>query len=216
MKYKAIIFDLDGTLLNTLQDLSNAINTGLRDLGLPQHSPEVIKYFVGEGREVMAMRSLPEDHRDAATLDKLVSIINEEYLRHWADNTAPYPGVPELLDTLSGKKIKMTILSNKPREFTELTVSKLLSPWHFEVVMGAMPSMPMKPDPAPALDIASQLNISPVDFFYLGDSDTDMKTASAAGMFPAGATWGFRTEAELLDGGAKVLVRHPTEVLDLL
>ena len=216
MKYKAIIFDLDGTLLDTLQDLANAINQGLKNLGFLQHPPEVIKYFVGEGREVMAMRSLPEDHRDTVTLNKLVNDINKEYLEHWADNTAPYPGVPELLDTLAGSDIKMSILSNKPREFTELTVNKLLSHWHFDIVMGAMPSVPMKPDPAAALNIAVQLNVSPVDFFYLGDSDTDMKTATAAGMFPAGATWGFRTEKELLAGGAKVLVHRPADVLDLL
>jgi phosphoglycolate phosphatase len=216
MKYKAIIFDLDGTLLNTLQDLANAINKGLSNLSLPQHSPEVIKYFVGEGREVMAMRSLPEDHRDAATLNKLVACINEEYIQHWEDNTAPYPGIPELLDALSGRDVKMTILSNKPRKFTELTVNKLLSRWHFEIVMGAMPSIPLKPEPAAALNIASQLDINPTDFFYLGDSDTDMKTAVAAGMFPAGATWGFRTEEELLAGGAKALVRYPTDALGLL
>lgn len=216
MKYKAVIFDLDGTLLDTLRDLANAINHGLRYLGLPEHPESVIRYFIGEGREVMLMRSLPEDRRDPGTFNKLLADVNKEYFEHWADNTAPYAGVPELLDSLTKSSTKMAILSNKPQEFTQISVSKLLAKWKFEVVMGALPSVPLKPDPAPALNIACQMGIDPRDFFYLGDSDTDMKTANSAGMFAAGATWGFRTEEELLAGGARALVKYPTDILDLL
>jgi phosphoglycolate phosphatase len=216
MKYKAVLFDLDGTLLDTLKDLADSVNKGLKTLGFPQHSMKTIKYFIGDGREVLAWKSLPENNRDEKTVNQLVDLINKEYYQHWADNTRPYPGVPELLGALEKRGIKMTILSNKPHEFTDLTVTRLLSGRKFEIVSGAVPSMPKKPDPAAALQIAEQLNICPARFLYVGDSDIDMKTAIAADMFPVGVTWGFRTAEELKAAGAKVLVHQPTELLELL
>jgi phosphoglycolate phosphatase len=216
MGFEAVIFDLDGTLLDTLEDIANSVNKGLNSLGFPQHSKEAIKYFIGDGREVLALRSLPEKNRDEATVNRLVDLINKEYFHHWADNTLPYPGVNDMLDTLQSRRIKMTILSNKPHEFTELSVNRLLKDWRFEIVAGAKPSMPNKPDPAAALEIAKKLGISPCQFIYLGDSDIDMKTALAAEMFPAGATWGFRTAEELKAAGARALVHHPIDLLKLL
>jgi len=124
--------------------------------------------------------------------------------------------VTELLDSLVRKGIRMAILSNKPHEFTELMVSKLLSKWQFEIVLGALPGTPKKPDPAVALEIAKRMEIPPAEYLYLGDSDVDMQTATAADMYPAGALWGFRTGEELLHGGAKILIKHPAELLDLL
>ncbi len=216
MKYQAVLFDLDGTLLDTLKDLADAVNKGLKLLGFPQHSAETIKYFIGDGREVLASKSLPEINRNEKTINKLVDLINREYYQHWADNTRPYPGISEMLDTLAKRGIKMTILSNKPQEFTDLTVTSLLPGRKFEIVAGAVPSMPKKPDPMAALQIAKQLNILPGKFLYVGDSDIDMKTALAAGMFPAGVTWGFRTELELKMAGAAALVHEPRELIDLL
>ncbi len=216
MKYQAVLFDLDGTLLDTLKDLADAVNRGLKLLGFPQHSAETIKYFIGDGREVLASRSLPEKNRDEETINKLVDLINREYYQHWADHTHPYPGISEMLDMLTQRGIKMTILSNKPQEFTDLTVTSLLPGWKFEIVAGAVPSMPKKPHPMAALQIAKQLDIQPDKFLYVGDSDIDMKTALAAGMFPAGVTWGFRTELELKAAGAAVLVHEPPELIDLL
>ncbi len=216
MKYKAILFDLDGTLLDTLRDLTDCVNRSLGYLGFPPHSMDDFKYFIGDGRDTMVKRALPPQHRDEATLSRAVKYVDAEYEKHWADNTRPYNGIPELLDTLASNGSKIAILSNKPHDFTETMVSKLLSRWHFEVVAGALPSVPIKPDPTAALRIANELDIKPIDFLYLGDSDIDMKTAVRANMFPVGALWGFRTAEELRAGGAKALIKHPKELLTLL
>jgi len=116
MKYRAVIFDMDGTLLNTLRDLADAVNKGLEQMGFPTHDLESYKYFVGEGREIMAKKTLPEDHRDRQTVDKLVDLINVEYGRSWVEHTRPYPGVPDLLNALTDIRMRMAILSNKPHD----------------------------------------------------------------------------------------------------
>jgi len=213
LAHRAILFDLDGTLLNTLQDVANAVNKGLDSLSFPQHTIEAYKTIIGEGRDVLVRRALPVDHRDDETALKLLNIVNTEYQIHWADNTHPYPGIPELLDTLTIKHLKIAVLSNKADDLTNLCVTKLLSQWHFTLVVGSRPSVPNKPDPTAALQIARQMDITPVEFLYLGDSDIDMKTANSAGMFAIGAGWGFRSEQELLGAGAKVVIKHPGELL---
>jgi phosphoglycolate phosphatase len=216
LTYKAVLFDLDGTLLFTLQDLANSVNDSLRRLGFPTHPTEAYKYLVGEGREIMALKSLPPPHRDATTVNRLVALINEEYSRQWAINTRPYPGIRELLDSLTVKGIKLAVLSNKADDISKTMVAGLLGRWKFDVVRGAVNGVPKKPDPTAALQLAHELHLKPSEFVYLGDSDIDMKTAVAAGMYPVGALWGFRTAEELLEGGAKVLIKHPVELMNLL
>ena len=216
MKYRAVLFDLDGTLLNTLQDVADAVNKGLASLGFPQYAIEKYKTLIGEGRDVLVRRALPADHRDDATALKLLNLVNAEYQIHWADNTRPYPGIPELLDNLTKKGIKIAVLSNKADDLTNLCVTKLLSQWRFTLVAGAKPSIPNKPDPTAAFEMSKQMGISPPQFIYLGDSDIDMKTANNAGMFAIGAGWGFRSEQELLDTGAKAVIKHPSELMRYL
>ncbi len=213
MSYRAVIFDLDGTLLDTLQDLADTTNTALGKLGFPKHETEAYKLLVGEGREALAARSLPEDQRNDATVARLVAIINEEYTQHWADNTRPYPGIPGLLDELARRKVRLAVLSNKAHVFTELMVTQMLSTWRFDMVLGASAFLPKKPDPAGALQIAQHLGIRPAEFLYLGDSGIDMETAARAGMYPVGALWGFRSADELLASGGKALVGAPHELL---
>jgi phosphoglycolate phosphatase len=216
MIYRAVLFDLDGTLLDTLRDIADSMNSVLAHFGFPQHEVEAYKYFVGDGIEALAIRALPEDHRDEVIVDKIIARMGQEYSTQWANSTRPYQGIPELLDVLTGLGIKMAILSNKPQSFVELMVSRLLPQWRFELVLGASPPLPRKPDPTGALQIAKQMNIRPVEFLYLGDSAVDMKTATAANMYPVGALWGFRMAAELLSGGARVLIQHPSHLLQLL
>jgi phosphoglycolate phosphatase len=216
LKHRAVLFDLDGTLLNTLQDVANSVNKGLDALGFPQHAVENYKTLIGEGRDVLVRRALPADHRDDATALKLLDLVNAEYAVHWADNTRPYPGIPELLDALIAKGIKIAVLSNKADDLTNLCVTKLLAQWHFMLVAGARPSVPNKPHPTAALQIAQQLDISPAEFLYLGDSDIDMKTANNAGMYAIGAGWGFRSEQELIGAGAKAVIKYPGELLKYL
>lgn len=216
MKYRAVIFDLDGTLLNTLEDIANSTNKGLARLNFPQHEIYSYKPLISEGREFLALHALPEHHRDSTTVEKLLAYIGEEYSKHWTDNTQPYPDIPELLDSLTVRNIRMSVLSNKADELTRAMVFKILSRWHFDMIIGAMPSLPKKPDPKGALQIATQLGISPSQFLYIGDSEIDMKTARSASMYPVGVLWGFRCADELLAGGARTLIKHPQELLALL
>ncbi len=216
MNYEAVLFDLDGTLLDTIHDLTDSMNVVLGRSGFPGHSAETCKNFVGDGIEVFALRALPEAHRDSATVARCAADMREEYRRRWSLKTRPYDGIPDLLDGLTRRNLKMTVLSNKPDDFTKAMVAELLFKWRFDPIMGALPSVPKKPDPALAMEISKRLDVPTEKFLYLGDTGTDMKTATAAGMFPVGALWGFRTADELTASGAKILVEHPREVLRLL
>ena len=141
--------------------------------------------------------------------------MTEEYAKCWAQNSRPYDGIPELLVRLDDLNLVMAVLSNKPDDFTKLMVHSLLPACPFRIVQGHKPPVPIKPDPTAALDIADKLRIPPYNFLYLGDTKTDMLTATAAGMFPVGVLWGFRTADELIASGAKALVEKPLDVLSL-
>jgi len=190
------------------------MNTVLARFGLPTHPVDAYRYFVGDGIDSLVGRALPADHRDNETIRNCLSSVKKEYAKRWNKNTKPYPGIAGLLSTLQHRRIPMTILSNKPDHFTQLTVAKLLHNWSFQIIRGVKPSVPQKPDPTAALQIAAELAIPPRNFLYLGDTNTDMKTASAAGMYPVGALWGFRDAAELLESGAKALAKSPLQILD--
>jgi phosphoglycolate phosphatase len=195
-----------------LTDIAHAANAGLKQLGFPTHPVESYKRFVGDGAGCLARRVMPEDHQDDQTVERCREIIAAEYAKCWADNTRLYPGAPELLAELHERGIPMAVLSNKPHESTRMVVEGYFPDHYFQVVRGSLPSVPIKPNPAGALQIAEELDILPERFVYLGDTDTDMRTAVAAGMFPAGALWGFRTAEELIENGAKILLKTPEEV----
>lgn len=214
--YKAVLFDLDGTLLDTIDDLTDAMNAALSACGLPTHTVDACKYFVGDGVRNFALRALPQDHRDEATLAKVIPLYRDAYSKNWDNKTRPYEGVGELLDALAARGLKLIVYSNKPDKFTNLTVRKLLPRWPFVAIVGARESWPNKPDPSAALDIVAKLGLSPREVVYVGDTSTDMKTAVAAGMYAVGALWGFRTADELTASGAKALIAKPTELLPLL
>ena len=216
MTYRALISDLDGTLLDTLQDLADSVNAALGRLGLHGHELEAYKYFVGDGRRMMALRALPEDHRDEETLEQLCVYITEEYSFGWTSKTRPYDGIPEMLDTLTSRGIRMAVLSNKPHEYTYPIVTEILSRWSFEVIAGESADFPKKPDTTGVQRILAQMNVKPEECLYIGDSGVDMQTASTAGLFPIGVLWGFRTAEELLENGAKLLVEKPADILALL
>jgi phosphoglycolate phosphatase len=213
MSFRAVVFDLDGTLLNTLDDLADSANFALRQCGFPEHPAESYKSFVGDGIDNLLRRAVPEDRCDPATLARCVDLTREQYAGCWAEKTRPYEGISGLLDALTVRGIPMAVLSNKPEEFTRLCVERLLAGWHFKVVLGARPSLPRKPDPAGARQIAERLQLEPAEIVYLGDTGTDMQTAVSAGMFPVGALWGFRTAEELIAHGARVLLQNPVELL---
>ncbi|HOT29013.1 MAG TPA: HAD family hydrolase [Candidatus Ozemobacteraceae bacterium] len=212
--YCGIVFDLDGTLLDTLADIADSTNRVLRRHGFAPHPLDAYRYFVGDGMRMLAERALPADRRTPELIDEVFRAVHAEYDRHWADITRPYDGVPELLDGLRERGIEMSVLSNKPEEFTVMMVRHYFPGVPFKRVYGAGAGIPRKPDPAGALRIAAESGLDPSLFMYLGDTMVDMKTAVAAGMFPIGALWGFREEAELREGGAKLLVAHPGDILD--
>jgi phosphoglycolate phosphatase len=171
---------------------------------------------VGDGVENLLRGALPEASRDDATVASCVAGMRAEYGRRWADQTCLYAGVPELLDGLTGRRVRMAILSNKPDDMTRVIAAHFLSAWRFEVVLGARSTVPRKPDPTAALEIARELGLPPREFLYLGDTRIDMETARGAGMSPVGALWGFRTAEELTASGATALLEKPADLLALV
>ncbi len=212
---RAIIFDLDGTLLNTLEDLADSGNAALVALDLPRHSVDAYRLFVGLGVAELVQRMLPEDRRDKDTCARAKTLLMDEYTRRWKDKTRPYPGIPELLAALRGIGVPVCVLSNKPQDYTDLTVGEFFPGYPFARVRGARPGVPHKPHPAGALTMASELCLTPGTIAFVGDSATDMSTARGAGMLPVGVLWGFRDEAELSAHGARRLLKDPSDLLSL-
>jgi len=215
--FDAILFDLDGTLLDTLEDIADSVNAALAAMDHPAHDVPAYKLMIGEGVRHLASSALPARIRDDdSAIDELLMRIRDEYARRWNVKTRPYEGIPELLDWLSARRIKTAILSNKPHEFTELGVRELLPSWRFDAIIGQRDGVPQKPDPSQAIEIARTLEIDPQKFLYLGDSGVDMQTARAAGMFPVGALWGFREKQELVANGARKIIASPMELVPIL
>lgn len=212
MSYKAVLFDLDGTLLDTLEDIADAANRVLIKNGFPSHPLDAYRYFVGDGSARLIERAVPQKERSDLTIQRCLEGFLEDYGSNWKIRTAPYPGIPEMLDSLVKMGVRLAVLSNKPHPYTLDCVDQLLSRWRFELVLGQRPGVPRKPDPAGAFEAAEQMNLSPAEFLYLGDTVIDMKTAEAAGMPAVGALWGFRPE-ELAKSGLGTLIQTPLEML---
>jgi len=212
MDYKAVLFDLDGTLLNTLDDIADSMNSVLERNGFTPHPVERYKKFVGGGVGDLSWRVLPDGFASDELALKISTQMRDEYSRRWGIKTRLYPGIDSMLDALAKRYVPLSILSNKPDDFTQVICGHYLTRWHFEIILGATDRFPKKPDPAAALFIAREMGIAPGDILYLGDSDTDMKAAVAAGMFPVGVLWGFRDADELLASGARLLLQKPEEL----
>ena len=217
MPAQAVLFDLDGTLLDTLADIAGAANAALALEALPEHPPTTYRQFIGDGVAMLFRRALPpdQDHPDAR-IDRCVTHFHATYATTWNALTTPYPGVADLLDALAARHLPLAILSNKPDEFTQLCTREFLSGWTWAKVVGQRDGIPRKPDPTAALAIARDLGIDPAAIVYVGDSSVDMRTARAAGMRPIGVSWGFRSVEELRATGADAIIDHPAELLALL
>jgi len=213
---KAVIFDLDGTLLNTLADLGDATNSVLRGLGLPVHDYDAYKIFIGNGMKMLMTRALPVDRRQEETIQSALEAMEEIYSQNWKNKTHVYEGVEDLLDEIEGRGLPMAVLSNKPDRFTKQMVQSFFPSHRFAAARGARDGIPKKPDPTTALEVAGEMGCPPEDICYLGDTSTDMQTARRGGMFPVGALWGFRSAEELKEHGAEHLINHPLELLAFL
>jgi phosphoglycolate phosphatase len=216
MRCTAVIFDLDGTLVDSLGDLAHSMNEVLESMGHPTHPTEPYRRFVGDGIVMLARRALPPNAADQASVEEAVRRMREVYGRRCLETTAPYPGIPELLKALRALELKTAVLSNKPDGATRQIVFRLFQGHAFDQVRGARSGIPLKPDPTSALDLLSELGARPADVLYLGDTKTDMQTGRRAGVLTVGVTWGFRDEDELRGSGSQHIIHHPLELLELL
>jgi phosphoglycolate phosphatase len=212
--FRAVLFDLDGTLADSLADLANATNWALTQLGCPAHPLESYRYFVGDGARQLCSRALPAEKQNL--VDDTLRLMRERYDAYCFDLTKLYAGIPELISTLTERRYRLAVLSNKPDVFTKRMITHYFNPSPFAIVRGQLPNVPLKPDPTAARQIAQELGVPPAQWLYLGDTNTDMQTARGAGMHAVGVLWGFRDREELAKSGAEDIVAKPQEVLDLL
>lgn len=213
---KAIIFDLDGTLADTMRDLKQAMNTMLRSYGYPERTRAELISFINKGARYFVWKSLPDgvaDTPDCDTVTEAMKIYSESYAGCYLDKTEEYKGITAALLALKDKGIKMAVLSNKPDRFVKDIADKLF-PDMFVCALGQGP-FPTKPDPAAAFMIAEKLNVLPEECAFVGDSDVDMTTAINAGMLPVGVSWGYRNEDCLARAGAKTIVHSAAELIGL-
>ena len=215
-QFKAVIFDLDGTLLDTLADISSAANQVLAQHGKPTHSLEAYRQFIGDGVVTLFQRTLPADSRHPDLVAECVAGFEIAYGRCWNEHATLYPGMKELLDELTRRNVPIAVLSNKPHSFVGKCVAEFLAEWPFHPTLGLRDGVPRKPDPAGVFEICELLSVKPGECLYVGDSSVDMLTAQNAGAFAVGVAWGFRSVEELLEFGADRILDTPSELLTLL
>ena len=213
MKKQLVIFDLDGTLLDTVADLANATNQALEQCGYPIHPVEAYYQFVGNGINRLFARALPAEHNNEENVLRIRSLFVPYYNVHNADYSRPYPGIVELLHTLQEKDVKLAVASNKYHEATLKLVHHFFPGIHFAAIYGQREGVPIKPAPDVVYDILQDTGISKAQTLYVGDSGVDMLTARHAEVESVGVTWGFRSEAELCEYGAVHIVHEAGEIL---
>ena len=213
MQYKAAIFDLDGTLIDSLADLADSANEMLAGFGFSQHDLDKYRYFVGNGSRKLIERCLPaEKAADSAFVDEALAKYKLCYDRNLTHKTVCYEGIMDMLTALQAKHIPLGICTNKHQSAADIIVDKLFPKDMFVSVIGDCKDMPRKPDPKKVLLIAAKMGVKPAEVAYFGDTSVDMDTANNAGMLPIGVTWGFRPQEELVAHGAKILLDTPMEL----
>ena len=211
-----LIFDLDGTLLNTLLSIANSFNRTLEQLGHPPHPVADYRYFIGDGARQCAIRCLPETATSGTEIEKTLDLQRADYRENWQNDVAIYPGIGELLAQLNQLSVPIAVLSNKDHSFTQQCIGHFFPNIDFGIVLGYSFDIPHKPNPIGALAIARRLNLRQSTIALVGDTAMDMQTAAACNMISIGVLWGFRDQAELLAAGARVLVSMPHEIMSLV
>ncbi len=213
---KLVIFDLDGTLLNTIADLAEATNQALAHYGFPTHDTEAYRFFVGNGINKLFERALPEDHRTAEDIARIRALFLPYYDAHNADLSRPYSGIPEVLAALQAQGIRLAVASNKYQSATAKLVAHYFPTIRFTEVLGQREGIPVKPDPTIVHDILRQADVQPEEVLYVGDSGVDMQTAHAAGVTAVGVTWGFRPYEELAAHQPAFIIDEAEELLGIV
>lgn len=211
---KTVIFDLDGTLLDSIEDIASSMNKVLESLQLPTHKIEDYKHFVGGGVDILVENALNNQSKEIK--DEVIKRFKIEYDGKLHSKTLPYDGIYELLDELKKLDINLAVLSNKPHEFTVSYVNHFFKNYNFKEIHGQKKDVPKKPDPKAALDIVKCLDSSCENTYFIGDTKIDMQTAKSANMTAIGVLWGFRDEKELRDFGADFIVSNPLEILKII
>ena len=209
-----VIFDIDGTLMDTLDDLTNAVNVLLEEIGRPTVSREHVGGMIGEGLSIFLKRASGID--DPEIITKLAERYRPLYFARLLDHTKLYPGIPMLLDALTAADMPMGILSNKPHIYTVPLCDALLNRWPFVRIQGTVDRVPKKPDPTAALVLANEMNRPPANVYFVGDSNVDVETARRAGMIPLAVTWGYGDHDELIAANPALLADTPEQVVKLL
>ena len=212
---KAVLFDLDGTLADSLIDLADGVNRAISQKGFPTHEVEAFKYFVGDGIPKMIERALPEEHRNANMVNEIKDIFLPYYAVHYADNTYAYAGMPQLVNTLKNQGFIVAVVTNKEQDMANEVVTSLYGDV-FDLIFGKRDGIPAKPDPTAALMAMEELGVKPHECVFIGDSGMDVATAVNSGAVPVGELWGFRKEDELLANGAKYIISKPEELLEII
>lgn len=212
--YKAAIFDLDGTLLDTLADIGNAANDVLTDRGHATHDLDAYRQFIGDGVATLFKRILPDGTSTPEVIADCVLEFGVTYGRRWNENSQLYSGVEELLSELVQRSVPIAILSNKPHDFVGVCVAEFLSAWPFDPVLGQRDGVPRKPDSAGVLEVCEAFGVAPKECVYVGDSSVDMLTARNSGAMAVGVAWGFRPVEELVEYGAARILESPSQLLE--
>ncbi|MEM1109677.1 MAG: HAD family hydrolase [Planctomycetota bacterium] len=214
MRYDAVMFDLDGTLADTLRDLAEAANHALTTVGRPTNPLDAYRTLTGQGLDRLIGDAMGLDHQQL--FKKAVEAFHDHYAQHRYDHCTPYPGIPELLDALTARGVRLAVMSNKPNEATVDMVERIFGRWKFAAVRGHRAGYPVKPDPKAALDTCSELCVPPERWAYIGDTDVDMHTGRSAGFFTVGVAWGFRPVQGMRAAGANAIIDQPSELLPLI
>jgi phosphoglycolate phosphatase len=209
-----VVFDLDGTLADTLPAIADAINSGLAAIGLPEAPRADVRAWIGEGLPTLCRRALRG--AENVPFERMMEVVSKHYREHQLDKTVPFPGIPELLDELARRRVPMAVLSNKPHEFTVPMAQALFGRWPLVAVEGYQEESYRKPDPRTLLEICQAMALPPQQVILVGDSNTDIFTAHNAGVIAVAATWGYRDRAELVAAGPNYLIDRPEQVLALI
>ena len=214
---KAVLFDLDGTLVDTLGDLAISVNHVLEKHGHPTHEKEKFKILAGNGNEVMIRRALPEEYsKDRDYVLSLRQEFYDYYKNHCADVSQVYNGINELLKELKEKGILVSIVTNKAQVMTDVLVPKLMDKTIFSAIIGQRDNVPTKPEPHMPFLAMTEMDVNPDECLFVGDSNTDIETALNSGNIPVGVLWGFRSEEELRGAGARYIVKTPKEIVNII